>query len=471
LLAVAAPITMASASVSVDPASYRSSGVDVAGGGAYNYAPSVMLDGPYRMWWCAGIAGDHIVYAESGSLDGPFTRHGVEYQDVLQPTSGSQFDGTHVCDPSVIRVRGTYYMYYGGLTESGGHVTQIGVASSPDGVTWTKMNNDNPIVTPRDPSKGGYGAGQPSAAYLDGHFYLMYTDSSGLEGGLQYAIRSTEPTFQTNVETATSSGFVPRTPANTDSYVVSQSFSPDWQYSDALNAWIVLSNQSLGTTFVRFLSKDMSHVLRSDLQISSNWSEGPGLVSTPEKHSLAPANGECQRIRLDFMQSTQPASPLNDIKHFGSDLLTGRGCSELSSAQVSGMFNGYGIEVGGLPLTVVVEGERLQFQLAQPAIDITHNFIATTSEVFCAIPYGASLFSGSVVLGAAGMPAAFLLDNSMLWPVSSIKLITDDHSSIDFVSQTEFDSHPVGPALYEAPGFLEWRASTGTAGILSGKYR
>jgi hypothetical protein len=117
------------------------------------------------------------------------------------------------------------------------------------------------------------------------------------------------------------------------------------------------------------------------------------------------------------------------------------------------MFNGYGIEVGGLPLSVVVERERLQFQLAQPAIDITHNFIGTTSEVFYAIPYGASLFSGSTALGATGRPAAFLLDNSVLWPVSSIKIITDNNSSITFVSQAEFDSHPVGPALYEAPGF------------------
>jgi hypothetical protein len=73
--------------------------------------------------------------------------------------------------------------------------------------------------------------------------------------------------------------------------------------------------------------------------------------------------------------------------------------------------------------------------------------------VFYAIPYGASLFSGSTVLGATGRPAAFLLDNSVLWPVSSIKIITDNNSSITFVSQAEFDSHPVGPALYEAPGF------------------
>ncbi|HET9677102.1 MAG TPA: hypothetical protein VFP21_06325 [Solirubrobacterales bacterium] len=442
--------TLANSATMSSP-TYRSSTSDVAGGGAYNYAPTVMLDGSYKVWWCGGIAGDHILYGESSSLNGPFHAPGSgnQYLDVLQPTAGSELDATHTCDPSVIRVRGTYYMYYGGLSEGTGKPTQIGVASSNDGINWTKLNNDRPIVTPRNPGCGCYGAGQPSAAYVDGYFYLMYTDASGLNGGTQYAIRSIDPTFQSGVETATASGWALRTSSNYDTYVVSNSFSPDWQYSDALNAWIVLSNQDGGKTFVRFLSRDLSHVLRPDLEIPSSWSEGPGLVSTPEKHAVAPPNGECQRIKLDFIQSTPPASPPNDLKHFGEDLLTGRGCSQLTGEQVSGMFNGYGIEVWGLPLTVVVEKKRLQFQLSAPAQDITHNFIGTTSEVFYAIPYGASLFSGSTVLGASGRPAAFQLDGGVLWPVSSIKVITDDNSSITYVSQAEFDSYPVGPSLYE----------------------
>ncbi len=43
---------------------------------SYDYAPSVMHDGAYRMWWCGGIAGDHILYAEASSLDGPWHAHG-----------------------------------------------------------------------------------------------------------------------------------------------------------------------------------------------------------------------------------------------------------------------------------------------------------------------------------------------------------------------------------------------------------
>jgi hypothetical protein len=441
----------------IDSGSYRSSGSYVVSGGAYNYAPTVMLDGRYRMWWCSGIAGDQILYAESSSPDGPFHAHGstAPYQSVLQPSPGSQFDGSHVCDPSVIRVKGTYYMYYGGLTFGGPKPTQIGVASSTDGISWTKLNGGNAIVTARIANPEDYGAGQPSAAYVDGYFYLMYTDTTGVNGnlehsGFQYAIRSTDPTFQSNVEVATASGFVPRTAANTASYIVSESKSPDWQYSDALNAWIVLSNQAQGLTYVRLLSKDLSHQLQPDLTISANWSEGPGLVSTPEKHSLAPQPGDyCQRIPLDYINATVPSSPPNNLSHFGADLMTNLYCSELSNSQIAGMFNGYGIEAGGYPLTVVVDKKRLQFQLVAPARDITNNFIGTTAEVFNSIPYGATLSSGSPAIGATGRPAAFVLDNSTVWPVSSISIITDNNSGITYVEPSSYDQHPVGSSLYQ----------------------
>ena len=65
-----------------------------------------MLDGKYRMWWCGGVAGDHILYSESQNFDGPWSLP----KSVFQPTgNGKDFDGLHTCDPSVIRVRGIYY--------------------------------------------------------------------------------------------------------------------------------------------------------------------------------------------------------------------------------------------------------------------------------------------------------------------------------------------------------------------------
>src|SRR5699024_836948 len=101
----------------------------VAAGGqdaVYNYGPTVLTEGQrVRMWWCsqygsAAPAGDDILYAEADSIDGPFTSpSGTEAQAVLSGNPG-EFDAVHTCDPSVIRVDGTYYMYYTGTADSAG---------------------------------------------------------------------------------------------------------------------------------------------------------------------------------------------------------------------------------------------------------------------------------------------------------------------------------------------------------------
>src|SRR6266536_4517690 len=79
--------------------SARGSSTPVLTRGSYDYAPSIMRDGRYRMWWCGGVAGDWILYADADSLDGPWTTP----QAVFQPsTVPGAFDNLHTCDPSVI---------------------------------------------------------------------------------------------------------------------------------------------------------------------------------------------------------------------------------------------------------------------------------------------------------------------------------------------------------------------------------
>ncbi len=77
----------------------------------YDYAPSVIFDGKYRMWWCGlGVKRgsrliDHIYYSESPTASGPWTTPKV----VFKPTFGdSDFDGEQTCDPSVIVINGKY---------------------------------------------------------------------------------------------------------------------------------------------------------------------------------------------------------------------------------------------------------------------------------------------------------------------------------------------------------------------------
>src|SRR5262249_23061682 len=152
--------------------------------------------------------------------DGPWHKRGSTtpntFDDVFGPTGNvADFDGTHTCDPSVVRVDGTYYMFYGGIAE---HTptptwTRIGLAQSDDGLHWTRLHGGKPIIdAARDPYAANlpnkYGTGQPSVIYLDGKFVLIRTDTSGVGGNQgngagQYVLRSADPTFQTGVEELT----------------------------------------------------------------------------------------------------------------------------------------------------------------------------------------------------------------------------------------------------------------------------
>lgn len=439
----------------------------VEAGGAYNYAPSVLQDGVYRTWWCSSDGadpGDHIFYAESASLDGPFHAHGsnAPYQIVFSGTGTATFDQVHTCDPSVLRVGGTYYMYYGGWNDHSGSPTEIGLATSSDGFSWTRANGGNPIVAPanRQDSGNGYGAGQPTVSYRDGLFYLMYTDTTGAasspknnqglpEGAGQYVLRSPDPTFRSGVEELTPSGFQTETPGNHTAYNgVGNYYSVDMQYSDALDSWIV-GHSDGSASKLSFFAPDFSRRTFSDVDMPLPVVEGPGLVSRPDRHSVAPSGGQCGTVPIDIVDatSTNTYGPTS-LEHEGVDLSAGQTCAAMASGQVARIYESYAIQVTGLPLTFVDGGHRLQSASAPPIQDVTKNFIATTSDVFYAIPYGASLFTKEAVVGAPGRPAAFLLDNSTKWPVSSLEIITDNGSSITQVPLAQYDGYATGAALY-----------------------
>jgi len=426
-----------------------------------------MQDGLYRTWWCGSDAahpGDHIFYAESTSLNGGFYAHNnnsAAYQVVFSPTGTRTFDQVHTCDPSVLRVNGTYYMYYGGLSAAPGAETAIGLAVSSDGFTWTRANSGNPILVPAGKQDTGnaYGAGQPTVSYYGGKFYMMYTDTTGAasspknnqgfpEGAGQYVIRSTDPTFQTGVEELTATGFQPQTGANHTGYDgVGNYYSVDMQFSDALNSWIVAHSDSSASK-LSFFTPDFSARSFADVALPLSVVEGPGIVSRPDRHSIPPAGGQCGTVPVDILNATAtPIAPTN-LMHEGVDLSAGQSCASMPPGQVASIFEGYAIEVPGLPLTFVDQGLRLQSASFPPVQDVTKNFISTTSEVFYNVPYGASLHTGATVIGAPGRPAAFQLDNSTKWPISSIKIITDNGSNITTIGVGTYDSYPTGPALY-----------------------
>lgn len=442
----------------------------------YEYVPSVMFDGVYRAWFCTGhyegaaphrtYLGDQVAYATAPSPAGPWTTPVPVFRNAGNPAA---FDGFHTCDPSVVRVNGVYYMYYGGhnniVYPAPGHTSgAIGVATSADGLSWTRLNGGRPIVTavrgaghPEYPSLAasrGYGAGQPSVTHVDGLFYLAYTDTTGyasntVNGAGIYVLRSPDPTFRTAVETLVAPGtFAPKTPQNATRFRLLEAFSVDWQFVDMLDAFAVadavispggkrlrvtLWNRTLATTLA-------SHAQPAD------WNEGPGLVSRPDKHAVASTNA-CGVVPIDLLRSVGPAGDFSrwGLAHVGFDFSTSLSCG---CARLPRVFEGTAVTTAGMPWAVVVAGRRLHFQLASSLLKLSKTVYNVAWEIYANIPAGPSLFQGAPVYYSHGTPGAFLLGDGQLWPASCYDLVSANASSMSWISPSQWAQHPVGPALF-----------------------
>ncbi|MCP4257098.1 MAG: hypothetical protein GY774_06180 [Planctomycetes bacterium] len=94
-------------------------------------------------------------------------------------STGSGFDGYHVFFPFVMKDGDTYKMWYTGYrptSQCDGSRNEIGYATSPDGVTWTKYS-ENPILhTSSGSSSWAYSrVGEPTVI-IDGGIYKMWFD-------------------------------------------------------------------------------------------------------------------------------------------------------------------------------------------------------------------------------------------------------------------------------------------------------
>lgn len=155
----------------------------------YDYAPTTIKDddGIYKMWWCGnpeeGVY-DYIYYSSS-------INNGTVWnmpQVVMPPTPLAL-----VSDPSVVKVGSTYYMYFTGTRNAAGTENDIYLATSTDGLTWTKYpNNESPVpVLPRAaPVTDNYGCGQPSVLFLNNEFVVYFLDQEGNPGGMYRATSS-----------------------------------------------------------------------------------------------------------------------------------------------------------------------------------------------------------------------------------------------------------------------------------------
>jgi Beta-fructosidases (levanase/invertase) len=123
-------------------------------------------DNTYKMWY-TGFASDgktYIMYASS--LDG----YNWSYRDTIPSLSpgASSWEAYEVDPGAVIKDQNGYKMYYSGESNNG--VWAIGLATSPDGRNWTKV--DGPILT--GTSGWEYSISVSDVIKIGSAYYLYY---------------------------------------------------------------------------------------------------------------------------------------------------------------------------------------------------------------------------------------------------------------------------------------------------------
>jgi hypothetical protein len=178
-------------------------GIALTRPGDYSYAPTSMIDnGSTKCWFCtAGHSGgydDTIYYTENF-----FTPQLVlcssdnELCTDDYPTGQDQID---TCDPTVVKVNGTYYMYYTSLILGGpyGSTNDLFLAMSQDGIHWTKYPANQPPAPIMEPFFGtAYGIGGASVVYDGSQFRMWFTfDKWWTDGNVWYATSTDGIHFQ-----------------------------------------------------------------------------------------------------------------------------------------------------------------------------------------------------------------------------------------------------------------------------------
>lgn len=413
----------------------------------YNYAPSVMVDGGrVRMWWCSQLVsnpppGDDVLYAEAATPAGPFSGTRAVFGG-----AGQGFDGRHTCDPSVIKVNGTFYLYYTGAPNDHSSGNMIGLATSPDGRTWNRANGGQPILGSSNEVKRGnaYGTGQPSALYLDGWFYLMFTDTNARgahdNGAGQFVLRSQDPAFVNGVQALGANGFQPG--LGRDRSVV-DAFSADWMWIDALDAFAI-AHETAGGTTITFWNKEFTGHPYEPVVVAGPWEEGPGLARRPDGHAPISRTDPCGRVPIDVIRATRDKAEPTDLKRFGIDLHSVAGCVTRQSAFVT--LDGFAMPSPQRTLDMMLGGQVFRVDRRSVAETMGAVVIGYRVAALDGVPVTARVRAGADVLRAEGRGAGLLLDGNRVYPVTP-SVISANSSAIKDVPPSVWDGYSVGPAL------------------------
>lgn len=146
----------------------------------------VKLVATYDMWY----TGRNTPYTQSNWILFATSFDGVHWSKwpspVLQPsTNPSDWDSGAVYSPSIYYNGTTFWLWYSGLRQNS-TAAQIGIATSPDGSTWTRYPS-NPILSPGTPGAwDSSGVDQPNLIMANG--LMLYYDGLSPNAGARIGL-------------------------------------------------------------------------------------------------------------------------------------------------------------------------------------------------------------------------------------------------------------------------------------------
>lgn len=110
---------------------------------------------------------------------------------ILRPNPDNAWEARAVLNPAVVYDGGVFSMYYRAAGNDWDHLIHIGLATSEDGVHFTRAS-DQPVLSPQRQGFDGGCVEDPRITVLDGVTYMTYAYRPYPPG--QYWLRTTRPT-------------------------------------------------------------------------------------------------------------------------------------------------------------------------------------------------------------------------------------------------------------------------------------
>jgi predicted GH43/DUF377 family glycosyl hydrolase len=141
----------------------------------------VIKEGDIYYMWYAGYKTNWAIGLATSSDGITWTKD--PGNPVFTKGSGGKFDESHVTGPHIIKEGNTYYMWYSGINNTG--IRAIGLASSTDKKTWTRLNDGNAVLSGTPAQWDSSGTGTPYVFKIGDTYYMFYGNST--TKGIGYA--------------------------------------------------------------------------------------------------------------------------------------------------------------------------------------------------------------------------------------------------------------------------------------------